>query len=50
MIAKKVLKKRRIIDAAFKSEAVRLVQSSGLPHREIATDLGVSTSALGRWV
>ena len=35
---------------AFKEEAVRLLQTSGRRQRQIAGDLGISVSALGRWV
>ena len=31
-------------------EAVRLLQTSGRRQRQIAGDLGISVSALGRWV
>jgi transposase len=34
----------------FRGEAVRLVQSSGRPLREIATDLDVSEQTLRNWV
>ena len=37
-------------DRAFKEEAVRLLQTSGRRQRQIAGDLGISVSALGRWV
>ena len=50
MSTKKSVRKKRFIDSAFKSEAVRIVHASGRPQREIAVDIGVSTSALGRWV
>ena len=50
MSTKKSVRKKRFIDAAFKSEAVRIVHTSARPQREIAVDIGVSTSALGRWV
>ena len=42
--------KGRRFDRAFKEEAVRLLQTSGRRQRQIAGDLGVSVSALGRWV
>ena len=42
--------KGRRFDRAFKEEAVRLLQTSGLRQRQIAGDLGISVSALGRWV
>ena len=34
----------------FRREAVELVRRSGLPLREIAVDLGVSTETLRMWV
>ena len=34
----------------FRREAVELVRRSGLPLREIAVDLGVSTESLRMWV
>ena len=42
--------KGRRFDQAFKEEAVRLLQTSGRRQRQIAGDLGISVSALGRWV
>ena len=42
--------KGRRFDWAFKEEAVRLLQTSGRRQRQIAGDLGISVSALGRWV
>ena len=41
--------KGRRFDRAFKEEAVRLLQTSGRRQRQIAGDLGISVSALGRW-
>ena len=35
---------------AFKREAVRLALSSRLPRRQVAEDLGVGLSTLGKWV
>ena len=40
--------KGRRFDRAFKEEAVRLLQTSGRRQRQIAGDLGISVSALGR--
>ncbi len=34
----------------FKRGAVRLALTSGRPRREIAEDLGIGLSSLGRWV
>ena len=42
--------KGRRFDRAFKEEAVRLLQTSGRRQWQIAGDLGISVSALGRWV
>ena len=42
--------KGRRFDRAFKEEAVGLLQTSGRRQRQIAGDLGISVSALGRWV
>ena len=42
--------KGRRFGRAFKEEAVRLLQTSGRRQREISGDLGISVSALGRWV
>ncbi len=50
MSTKKSARKRRFIDSVFKLEAVRIVHTSGRPQQKIATDIGVSVSALGRWV
>ena len=41
--------KGRRVDRAFKEEAVRLLQTSGRRQRQIAGDLGIGVSALGRW-
>lgn len=34
----------------FRTEAVRLAQTSGRTQREIATDLGIGLSTLVRWI
>ena len=34
----------------FKSEAVKLALTSGLPRQVIADDLGVGKSTLGKWI
>ena len=36
--------------AEFRAEAVRLTQTSGRSHREIAADLGVGRSTLRNWI
>ena len=41
--------RRQTHDKAFKQEAVRLVQTSGKSQRQIADDLGIGLSTLGRW-
>lgn len=43
-------KKGRRFGRAFKEEAVRLLQTGGCTQRQIAGDLGISVSALCRWV
>ena len=40
---------RQTHDKTFKQEAVRLVQTSGKSQRQIADDLGIGLSTLGRW-
>lgn len=35
---------------AFKQDAVRLVETSGKPKTQVARDLGISESALYRWL
>ena len=40
---------RQTHDKAFKQEAVRLVETSGKSQRQIADDLGIGLSTLGRW-
>ncbi len=39
----------RVIDAAFRQEAVRLLATSGRTIKEVAEDLGVGVSSLGTW-
>lgn len=41
--------KGRVIDAAFRQEAVRLLTTSGRTIRQVADDLGIGTSSLGAW-
>ena len=43
-------KERRTFTEEFKREAVRLVDTSGLPIRQISADLGVGLSTLTRWL
>lgn len=40
---------RQTHEKTFKQEAVRLVQTSGKSQRQIADDLGIGLSTLGRW-
>ena len=42
--------KGRRFDRAFKEEAVGLLETSGRRQLQIVGDLGISVSALGRWV
>jgi transposase len=41
--------KGRVIDDAFRKEAVRLLKTSGRTIKAIADDLGIGTSSLGKW-
>jgi transposase len=41
--------KGRVIDSAFRQEAVRILASSGRTIRSVADDLGVGVSSLGKW-
>ncbi len=50
MTSRQSTRKKPCIDVAFKSEAVRIVRTSGRSQREIAKDIGISISALSRWV
>lgn len=34
----------------FKREAVRLARSSGLTRKQVAADLGIGLSTLGKWI
>ena len=34
----------------FRNEAVRIALTSGLPHKQVADDLGIGVSTLGKWV
>ena len=36
--------------AAFRAEAVRIALTSGLPRKQVASDLGVGFSTLSRWI
>ena len=41
--------KGRVIDDAFWREAVRLLATSGRTIRQVADDLGIGMSSLGKW-
>jgi transposase len=41
--------KGRVIDAAFRQEAVRILASSGRTIKQVADDLGVGMSSLSTW-
>lgn len=41
--------KRRVYTDEFRREAVRLLRVSGKSAREVATELGISQTALSRW-
>jgi transposase len=42
-------KGRRKFDEQYKREAVRFLEETGRPLREVAVELGVSEQALARW-
>jgi transposase len=42
-------KGRRKFDEQYRREAVRFLEETGRPLREVATELGVSEQALSRW-
>lgn len=41
---------RRIYDAAFREDAVRLVLSTGRPLKQVAEEIGIKESTLGNWL
>lgn len=43
-------RKRRVFTKEFKAEAVRLVLKEGMSVAEVARDLDVARSGLGKWV
>lgn len=43
-------KRRKHYTEDFKREAVRLVEESGRTQQEIAVDLGIGKSTLGKWL
>lgn len=34
----------------FKRDAVRIALTSGQPHKQVAADLGIGVSTLGKWI
>jgi len=48
-MVKKQSAERRVTDAAFRAEDVRILTTSGRTIREVAADLGVGVSSLGKW-
>jgi len=44
------MRQQRRFTREFEDEAVRLVRTSGRTRRQIAEDLGVGVSTLGRWI
>lgn len=40
----------RVHDGEFKREAVRVVLTGGLTRGQVASDLGVGSSALAKWI
>lgn len=42
-------KPKRVFDAAFKREALQLVETSGKPLAQVARDLGISDNTLQGW-
>ena len=41
--------KRRVFDDTFRREAVRILTTSDRTIRQVADDLGVGVSSLGKW-
>lgn len=41
---------RKIFTDAFRKEAIQLALTSGLSRNQVAEDLGVGKSTLGRWI
>lgn len=41
---------QRYTSFEFKRDAVRIAQTSGLTRRQVASDLGIGHSTLGKWV
>jgi transposase len=50
MTTKKKKRKRREFTPEFKAEAIKLVRAEGLSQAQVARDLGLSPSMVGRWL
>ena len=48
-MGKDITRKGRVIDQAFREEAVRILSSSGRTIKQVADDLGIGVSSLGKW-
>jgi transposase len=48
-MGKEKSRKGRVIDDAFRKEAVRILTTSGRTIKAVADDLGVGLSSLGKW-
>jgi transposase len=48
-MGKEKSRKGRVIDDAFRKEAVRILSTSGRTIKAVADDLGVGVSSLGKW-
>ena len=48
-MGKEKTSKGRVIDDAFRKEAVRILTTSGRTIKAVADDLGVGLSSLGKW-
>ena len=48
-MGKEKTSKGRVIDEAFRKEAVRILKSSSRTIKQVADDLGVGESSLGKW-
>ena len=48
-MGKEITSKGRVIDDAFRREAVRILATSGRTIKAVAADLGIGMSSLGKW-
>ena len=48
-MGKELTNKGRVIDEAFRREAVRILETSGRTMKAVADDLGIGMSSLGKW-